>query len=375
VNEASTCDVTQTTEQSESETVEDAGGNDREERPTTDRRWSTLLRSSVAGASGSQLVIAAVVAAGAIVLGVMHHADVHKGSRSLAGADVKWMVLAMAATAAIWIACTATQLGSMPMRPPLGRVFAVQVAASFANQLLPAGSGGIAINVRFLQRHGMSRGAAAGAVGLNSLAGLVTHLILLVAAVAADPTVLGRVGGAIDWDGSVRALRHMLWIPPTVIAVLLVVGFVFVMWRRRNQPADRKRRTFRSLWKRGVRELKALKAVASNPPRALALWLGSSTVPLLHSLILFAMLRAIGEPVSVGTVVVLYLVVSTLSAVLPSPGGFGSLDVTLVTALAAAGVGPAHALGAVLGYRLVTVWLPLVPGAFVLAFLLRRRII
>lgn len=370
MNEASTCDITQTSEGSD--TIGEDDGH--EERVTTDRRWSTFLRSTVAGASGSQLILAGVVAAAAIILGILHRSDVDAGTASLAGADFKWMMLAMAATAAIWIACTATQLGSMPMRPPLGRVFAVQVAASFANQLLPAGSGGIAINVRFLQRHGMSKGAAAGAVGLNSLAGLVTHLILLVAAVAADPSVLGRVVGAVDWNGSGKALRHMLWIAPIVILAVLVLGAAFVMWRRHRHP-ERKRRTFRGLWKRGVRELKALKAVASNPPRAIALWLGSSTVPLLHSVILFATLRAIGVPVSVGTVIVLYLVVSTLSAVLPSPGGFGSLDVTLIAALTAAGVGGPAALGAVLGYRLVTVWLPLVPGAFVLAFLLRRRII
>jgi uncharacterized membrane protein YbhN (UPF0104 family) len=51
------------------------------------------------------------------------------------------------------------------------------------------------------------------------------------------------------------------------------------------------------------------------------------------------------------------------------------LDVALVAGLAAAGASSALAVGAVLGYRMITVWVPLVPAACMFAVLLRRRII
>ncbi|WP_235486245.1 lysylphosphatidylglycerol synthase domain-containing protein, partial [Frankia sp. AvcI1] len=60
------------------------------------------------------------------------------------------------------------------------------------------------------------------------------------------------------------------------------------------------------------------------------------------------------------------------SALVPSPGGFGSLDAALTAAIIAAGQSPAVALAAVLGYRLVTVWLPMAPSACVLALMVRR---
>jgi len=66
---------------------------------------------------------------------------------------------------------------------------------------------------------------------------------------------------------------------------------------------------------------------------------------------------------------------SSVSALVPSPGGFGALDVALVAGLVAVGTPSATALATVLAYRLLTVWLPLVPGACVLAVLLRRRVI
>jgi uncharacterized membrane protein YbhN (UPF0104 family) len=55
------------------------------------------------------------------------------------------------------------------------------------------------------------------------------------------------------------------------------------------------------------------------------------------------------------------------------PAGLGSLDAALGLALVSAGASAVAATSAVLGYRLVTTWLPLVPGVLVLAVLVRRR--
>ncbi|NUS15026.1 MAG: TIGR00374 family protein, partial [Streptomyces sp.] len=61
------------------------------------------------------------------------------------------------------------------------------------------------------------------------------------------------------------------------------------------------------------------------------------------------------------------------AALLPTPGGLGSLDAALAFALTASGAPGTAAASAVLGYRLLTVWLPLIPGLMVLAVLVRRR--
>jgi uncharacterized membrane protein YbhN (UPF0104 family) len=115
--------------------------------------------------------------------------------------------------------------------------------------------------------------------------------------------------------------------------------------------------------------------VLRHPGRAAALWLGSVALPFSHALILFSILRGLGVAMTIGTVMVIYLGVSSLAAVVPSPGAIGGLDVALVTGLAAAGASSTVAVGAVLGYRMITVWLPLLPAAGMFAVLLRRRII
>jgi len=47
----------------------------------------------------------------------------------------------------------------------------------------------------------------------------------------------------------------------------------------------------------------------------------------------------------------------------------------ILAGLVALGITPSVALGAVLGYRLLTVWVPLLPGALALALLVRRRVL
>jgi uncharacterized membrane protein YbhN (UPF0104 family) len=334
----------------------------------------TLLRGASASSSISQILLAIGVTTAVIILGLMNLDTVRAGGASLAGADTQWLILAVVATVAIWVAGTVTQFGSMPGFPPVSRVFAVQVAASFANHLLPAGSGGIAVNVRFLQRHGLSRGAAVGSVGLNSLAGLVTHIMLVAGAVLISPAVLSSVRDKIDWKQPVRAAGNNLWVVGAVAGALILIALVVTRGRPGNWGRALIARC-RWAWKRLVREMKSLGTVVRNPSRAAALWLGSLSVPLLHGMILYAVLRSIGTPIAMGTAIAIYVVVSSLSAVIPSPGGIGALDVALVAAFAAVGVSSPAALAAVLGYRLLTVWVPLLPGACVFAVLLRRRII
>ncbi|WP_190866738.1 lysylphosphatidylglycerol synthase transmembrane domain-containing protein [Actinomadura sp. RB99] len=337
---------------------------------------AALGRVLSAEASVPRVVLGTAVAGAVVVLALMHRVALDAGGESLMGADRAWLLLAALATAAMWCVGTVTQLGSMPVRPPVGRLFAVQVAASFANQLLPAGSGGIAINVRFLRRCGLTRGAAMGSVGLNSLAGLVTHLLLLAVAVAGVPSALGMLGER-HWPRPrevAAAVAGNPWIEGG-LAAAVVAAAVALVWLR---PA-RFARVLRSRVAAGGRQLRhelaGLGMVLRHPGRATALWLGSLSSPLLHGLVLFAVLRSLSVPITVTSVVVVYLVVSSVSALVPSPGGIGGLDVVLVAGLVWAGVPSAAALGAVVGYRLITVWLPLLPGACVFAVLLRRRII
>jgi uncharacterized membrane protein YbhN (UPF0104 family) len=107
--------------------------------------------------------------------------------------------------------------------------------------------------------------------------------------------------------------------------------------------------------------------------RAAALWGGSLAFAALHSLVVIAVTQAVGLPLPPLQVALLYLAASSAAALLPTPGGLGSLDAALALALTVSGAPGAAAASAVLGYRLLTVWLPLLPGLVVLGVLVRRK--
>jgi len=312
-------------------------------RPRSRVPWGTVART------GAAVLVAATV----VVLLIRERAMLAAGSDSLARADLLWLAPAAVGTVLLWTAGTVSQLGSIPARVPVLRLFAVQVAGTFVNHVLPAGAGGMAVNVRFQSRQGIPRAAAAGAVALNVAAGTVTHTALLIIAVLLAPASLTA---AVTLG------------TPLVGGLLVLAGIVLVVaavwWMRRTR-----------FMAQLAGQLAVLVAVLRTPARAAQLWLGSIAVPVLHCLIVYAVLRSLAGTVPVLEVSVAYLIASSVSALLPSPGGFGALDIALVAALVAVGAPAATALATVLAYRLLTVWVPLLPGACVLAVLLHRRVI
>jgi uncharacterized membrane protein YbhN (UPF0104 family) len=332
----------------------------------------TLSQSLTLGRRSA--VAAAAVVAAVLVLVVAHRGTLAAGQQVLTAADRDWLSVGLAASAMTWVAGTLSQLGSSATRLPVGRLFAVQVAGSFLNHLLPAGLGAMAVNVRFLQRSGMTRPAALAAIGLNASATVVTHVLLLAGAVAVAPSLLVDARPVVGPG----AFAEVLGSAAVVAVLVLVLGTgLWLGWVRRagrGWAATVARRT-RETVGGARREIRRLGLVLRDPVRAVELWLGASASPLLHAVTLLAVLRAVGNPVPMVSVLAVYLVMSAVAALVPSPGGLGALDVLLVGGLVAVGTPVVTAVAAVLGYRLLTVWVPLLPAAAVFAGLVRRRVI
>jgi uncharacterized membrane protein YbhN (UPF0104 family) len=323
------------------------------------------------------------VAVAVAVVAVMNRAAIGSGGATLATADLEWLVFALALLVAVFLAGTAAQLGAMPIRPPVRQLFAVQVAASVANQVVPAGVGGMAVNVRYLQRSGMTRSAAVAAVGLSSVATFVTHLALVAALWALAPGSLTRgslsslvpAGGSGSVVHRVLSGSSLLAAGVVAVALALALGAVLAGDGRRRVAWHRLRTSPTRCWAHVRRELRGSGHVLLQPGRAALLWVGSAASPALHALILVAVYKSLSGSATGLVVALAYLVVSSVAALVPAPGALGAFDVALVAVLVAVGTPTATAVAAVLGYRLITVWLPMVPSALVFAFLLRRRVL
>nr|WP_078496123.1 YbhN family protein [Streptomyces sp. LaPpAH-108] len=296
------------------------------------------------------LVLVAVVA-------VRHRSVLAEGFGQVRTASWPWLLVAGAATCLTWVAAACTRQGAVLRPLPKRRLLATQFAAGAANHLLPTGLGASAVNLRFLTVCGVPLARSSAALALYLLAECVGRLGLLAALLIAFPDAL-RLHPVLP-DGS--ALPLLLG----GAALVTTAGALLFLVRR-----------LRATVARFLREaLGEARSVHRRPARALALWGGALAFPALQAAGLVAVGRALELPVPAPHAALAYLAATTAVALVPTPGGIGSVEAALVVALVAAGGPAAVATAVVLAYRMITVWLPLVPGALTLGALVRLRVI
>lgn len=291
------------------------------------------------------------------VVAVQHRSVLAEGFGHLRSAEWPWLLVAVCATCLTWVAAACTRQGAVVERLPKRRLLATQFAAGAANHLLPTGLGASAVNLRFMTVCGVPLARSSAALALYLLAESIGRLGLLAVLLLTFPDALSL--GSLLPEQAVGALL------PALGAVLLVAAVVLVLVRRVRTTVTAFLRT----------ALGELREVHTRPCRALALWGGSLAFPALQAAGLAAVGQALGLPVPPLHMAVAYLAATVAVALVPTPGGLGSVEAALVVALVAAGGPAAVATAVVLAYRIITVWLPLLPGALTLGALVRLKII
>lgn len=292
-----------------------------------------------------------------LVVAVRHRSVLVEGFARLATARWPWLVAAIGVTCLTWVAAAVTRQGALVERLPAGRLLATQFAAGAANHLLPTGLGASAVNLRFMTVCGVSLSRSSAALALYLLAESVARVGLLLALLLAFPRAL-RPGPLLPDGASTPLLVTAVAVACGGVAVVLLV-------RRLRTAVFGFVRT----------ALGEARSVHARPARVLALWGGSLAFPALQAGVLVTVGLALGLDIPVTHMALAYLAATVAVALVPTPGGFGSVEAALVVALVAAGGPAAVATAVVLAFRIITVWLPLLPGALTLGALVRLKVI
>jgi glycosyltransferase 2 family protein len=318
----------------------------------------TRTRAAAAAASGQEppalarvqrvrprtlLAIAALTGAFYYLLPKL--AQVGSSWHALQSAHWIWLPVVIAFSALTYLASAISLIGSVTVRLPFWPTVLTQGASSFINRVSPANVGGMALNVRYLQKTGVEPSAGVAAVGVNALAGAIVHAVLLVIFLS----WAGRgVGRAFKLPSSSKLL--------VILAVLAAVVGLILITRQGRRFAARKllpslRSSLASLWR-----------VARSPVRLALLLGGSALVTLAYVGGLAASVAAFGASASIAQVGAVYLVASFIAAASPTPGGLGAIEAATIAGLTGIGISSGPAVSAVLIYRLATYWLPVLPG-------------
>jgi uncharacterized protein (TIRG00374 family) len=234
----------------------------------------------------------------------------------------------------------------------------MQVANTFAATTTPAGVGGLALSARFLQKGGLGALRAATAVALQQSVQVVTHVSLLI--------LFSAFAGA-----SANLTR---FVPSTTI-VYLVGGVLLVVIAAFVVVPNLRRWLTETVRPRTREVLRDLKELASEPRRLVLIVIGCAATTLGGALALWACILAFGGDTSFVTVTVVTMIGGTLASAAPTPGGVGAVEAALIGGLAAFGVPAGIAVSSVLLYRVLTCWLPVFVGWFLMRWLTDKDMI
>ncbi len=259
-------------------------------------------------------------------------------------ADWRWAGIALVLAALTFLGASLSLSGFVPERLSHNRTFAAQLAAGFATLVSPPTIGAVAVNVRYLQKSGLHPALASASVGVSQVFAFFIHIGLLVLT-----GVLAGTQAELELAPP-RAAVIAVGVVLLILVLLLLVGPV------RKIIGDRVRPILAEVGPR-------LLTVAQRPWKIAE---GMGGILLLNgsfALCMIACVEAFGPAdINYAAVALVYLAGSTLGQAAPTPGGLGAVEAAYVAGLTAAGLDAGVAVSATLLFRLLTFWLPTIPG-------------
>ncbi|MEU2930357.1 lysylphosphatidylglycerol synthase transmembrane domain-containing protein [Streptomyces sp. NPDC007251] len=281
----------------------------------------------------------------------------YEGVRRLVAADPGWLLAGAGLTGLNCVAAACVRQGALPDRVRPGLLLASQFAAGAANHALPGGLGAHAVTLRFLRGQGVPPARATASIGLYSLAKSGAKTGVLLVFLAATPA-WRRLGGLVP-DG-----RLLVPVAAAACGAVAAAGVLLTVVRPLRRPVTGLLRS----------ALADAREVHTRPCRVVALWGGAVAMPLVQGTTLACVGASLGLGLPWQHVVLAYLAAGTAVGAVPAPGGF-AVDAALVWTLVSFGCAPATATATVIGYRVLTDWVPLLPGTLLLSALIRAKVL
>ncbi|RVT39554.1 lysylphosphatidylglycerol synthase transmembrane domain-containing protein [Sphingobium algorifonticola] len=306
-----------------------------------------------------------VVIAAALLGAVLHFGEIRNFGRLITRAQPLWLGLAVllqvstyASVAAGWSAV----LTAAGTPRPLPRLARIAVGKLFADQAVPsAGMGGNILLVDQLCGLGVARGTAVAALLISMIGFYAAYAVFALA-------MLGLL-----WLHD-KATPLMAGLVTTFLLVALAIPSL-ALWLRQRGSAPLPPRLERIGVVRAL-----LGSVAQAPTKLLANRRLLLVVTACNALIFladagsfFACLRALGQPVSPETAYIALIMASIVATLGPIPLGLGSFEATAVATLRLLGTPVEPAFAGTMLLRLLTLWLPLIPGMIIMRSDLKRR--
>lgn len=275
-------------------------------------------------------------------------------------ADLSFVLPILVLAAVPYLTGALSMMGAVPIDLPFFRTTSVMFGQSYLNRFTPANAGGMAMRIRYLQLEGLDVAVSATSIGLTTAAGGVAQVAMILL--------------FLLWGGASDQLTdfEMPDVGGIAIAILVIGGIAFAILLASSWGRDRVIPWVRQVAGRIGRTVADL---AKNPRKMGQLFGGAILGKFALIMAFWLSMLAFDVDISFPKAGALYIIASTIGNAIPTPGGVGGVETALTAVLVSYGVDNAAAAGIVLMFRILTFWLPTVPGYVFLQYTQRKGIV
>lgn len=266
--------------------------------------------------------------------------------QALKGANKTW-VLAAIVVFFSGVPVLAWQYLELALKPiKFWLTWRVQMAGLFVSKLLPSSLGTITLNMYYFTKQNHTPVQATTVMAMNGLtSGIAYGILILIAIISA---------GASAFTGQVDSTDLPIKLIIGIVIALIVIGFILYKIPKINAVIKKYAGQL-------VRDLKDYR----KHPRAVYMGILLNGIGSATSLFaLFASAHAVGVNISLAEALLAYTFGNIAAGLVPTPGGLGAAEAGIYAGLVVVGVDTTSAVTITLLYRLISYWLPILPGYY-----------
>lgn len=224
--------------------------------------------------------------------------------------------------------------------------FRVEMAGLFVSKLLPSSLGTFSLNLYYFVYAKHSVVQSTTVMAMNAFTSGIAYGLII-------------IGGIIVGGFSLNSINifsaDLPWGLISLITLTLIFGAIIIYKVPR----------FNKKIKKTFSELKYNLKAYSHRPKAVLMGILLNGIGSLTSLFaLYASAHAIGIDLTMTQALVAYTIGNIAAGLVPTPGGLGAAEAGIYSGLILVGVDVTSAITITLLYRLISYWLPILPGYY-----------
>jgi len=235
------------------------------------------------------------------------------------------------------------------------KVLIVQFASVPLHMVLPAGIGNMSLNFLFLRTNKHNRTQALMVIGVNNAIGVLANITIIFFLLLFFG-ISSNIAHIYD--------RHTKW--AYVLGIILALAIIAIIWMINSKL---------KYFKRLQQELRsAIKNYARRYWDLFSAYGFALLQAMITALSFYFCIKAYGININYPLSFIIYSLSVLVGALIPTPGGLGGVEASLVAALVAThSANSFQALAAVLAYRFISLWFPMILGIFAMIFVEKKH--